>query len=194
MTVHRISSSVLWVVREGVGLALALKRTMTMTSRTSTNSVMAVMIQSRKSWKSDDVVHHRSGGLLEAELPVGRAAEAGQRRAPDAASRTARIVTANSGQSLQTPALPAPSTRLRLRCACRRSRGRRLWQPQTGLRPHWRSFHPGRITGEHAAEPQGESQASQTIIPGRSQCTIRLLPASGDSSARFGPQPGRSGR
>ena len=49
MMVHRISIKVLWVVREGVGLALALKRTMTVTSRTSTNNVMAVMIQSRNS-------------------------------------------------------------------------------------------------------------------------------------------------
>ena len=49
MTVHRISISVLWVVRDGVGFDFALKRTITMTSRASTNSVIAVMIQSRKS-------------------------------------------------------------------------------------------------------------------------------------------------
>ena len=49
-SVQATSSSVLWVVRDGVGLARALKRTNTMTSSTSTNRVMAVMSQSRKSW------------------------------------------------------------------------------------------------------------------------------------------------
>ena len=44
------SISVLWVVREGTGLARALNFTTTMTSSASTNSVIAVMIQSRKSW------------------------------------------------------------------------------------------------------------------------------------------------
>ena len=41
---------VLWVVREGTGLARALNFTITITSSTSTNSAMTPMIQSRKSW------------------------------------------------------------------------------------------------------------------------------------------------
>ena len=45
-----ISMVVLWVVREGTGLARALKRTITITSSASTNSAIAPMIQSRKSW------------------------------------------------------------------------------------------------------------------------------------------------
>ena len=49
MIVHRISIRVLWVVRDGVGFDFALKRTITVISRASTNNVMATMIQSRKS-------------------------------------------------------------------------------------------------------------------------------------------------
>ena len=49
-SVQATSSSVLCVVRDGVGLARALKRTITITSSTSTKSVIAVMSQSRKSW------------------------------------------------------------------------------------------------------------------------------------------------
>src|ERR1700692_560661 len=48
--VHATSIRVLWVVLEGTGLALALNFTTTMTSSTRTNSVMAVMSTSRKSW------------------------------------------------------------------------------------------------------------------------------------------------
>ena len=46
--VQMISIGVLWVVRDGVGLARALKRTMTMIRRTSTNTEIAAMTQSRK--------------------------------------------------------------------------------------------------------------------------------------------------
>src|SRR6188508_2719786 len=50
MTVQATSIIVLWVVREGVGLAFALNFTMHVTSRTRTNTVMPVMIQSTKLW------------------------------------------------------------------------------------------------------------------------------------------------
>src|ERR1700682_2629938 len=49
-SVHATSIRVLWVVLEGVGLALALNFTTTMTSSASTNSVMTVMSQNRKLW------------------------------------------------------------------------------------------------------------------------------------------------
>ena len=50
-TVQSTSSRVLCVVRDGIGLARALKRTITISSRTSTKSGdRAMMIQSRKSW------------------------------------------------------------------------------------------------------------------------------------------------
>ena len=49
-SVHITSSSVLCVVRDGVGLARELKRTTTITSSASTNSVIAMISQSRKSW------------------------------------------------------------------------------------------------------------------------------------------------
>jgi hypothetical protein len=48
--VQRTSIGVLWVVREGVGLARALKRTTTIPNSTRTNSVIALMSQSSKSW------------------------------------------------------------------------------------------------------------------------------------------------
>src|SRR5208282_4392877 len=50
--VQMTSSTELCVVRDGVGLARALKRTMMMTSKMRTKVVMAVMTQSRKLWKA----------------------------------------------------------------------------------------------------------------------------------------------
>src|SRR5262245_51165222 len=50
ITVQATSSRVLWVVRVGVGLALALNFTMQMTRSASTNAVIAAMSQSRKLW------------------------------------------------------------------------------------------------------------------------------------------------
>src|ERR1041384_4042387 len=50
MTVQATSIRVLWVVRDGVGLAFALNLTMQTTSKMSTNAVIAAMIQSRKLW------------------------------------------------------------------------------------------------------------------------------------------------
>src|SRR5689334_25025318 len=49
-TVQTTSISVLWVVRDGVGLARALNLTITMIRRASTRVVIAAMIQSTKSW------------------------------------------------------------------------------------------------------------------------------------------------
>ena len=46
--VHRISIGVLWVVRDGAGLARALKRTMQMRRSASTKAEIAAMTQSRK--------------------------------------------------------------------------------------------------------------------------------------------------
>src|SRR5215467_11775333 len=48
ITVHNTSTNVLWVVRDGVGLALALNFTITVTSNARTNTVMPVMIPNRK--------------------------------------------------------------------------------------------------------------------------------------------------
>ena len=50
ITVQATSSSVLCVVRDGVGLAFALNFTITMTSNASTKTVIATMIQSTKLW------------------------------------------------------------------------------------------------------------------------------------------------
>src|ERR1700704_4364193 len=49
-TVHATSISVLWVVFDGTGLALALNLTITMISSASTNKVMTVVITTRKLW------------------------------------------------------------------------------------------------------------------------------------------------
>ena len=43
ISVQATSSSVLWVVREGVGLARALNRTMMISSRARTNNDIAMM-------------------------------------------------------------------------------------------------------------------------------------------------------
>ena len=50
ITVQATSISVLCVVFEGVGLALALNFTITINKSASTNKVMIVMTQSRMSW------------------------------------------------------------------------------------------------------------------------------------------------
>src|SRR5215213_5545327 len=49
-TVQATSSSVLCVVRDGVGLAAALNFTITISSSASTKIVMAMMIQRTKLW------------------------------------------------------------------------------------------------------------------------------------------------
>ena len=49
-TVQMISIMVLWVVRDGTGLARALNLTTMIASSTSTNNVIAAISQSRKSW------------------------------------------------------------------------------------------------------------------------------------------------
>ena len=51
ISVQATSIRVLWVVREGTGLVLALNLTTTMTSSASTNSVMMVMVPSSQLWK-----------------------------------------------------------------------------------------------------------------------------------------------
>ena len=48
-TVQMISIMVLWVVRDGTGLARALNLTTMIASSTSTNNVIAAISQSRKS-------------------------------------------------------------------------------------------------------------------------------------------------
>src|SRR5205823_13697277 len=53
ISVQATSISVLWVVREGTGLAFALNFTTTATSSASTNSVMTVMIQSSMLWNQE---------------------------------------------------------------------------------------------------------------------------------------------
>src|SRR4051794_36688167 len=50
MMVQATSIRVLWVVRDGIGLALALNLTMTMINSARTNSVMMVISQNRKLW------------------------------------------------------------------------------------------------------------------------------------------------
>src|SRR5579863_8775932 len=52
MSVHATSIRVLWVVREGTGLALALNLTTTITSSASTNRVMTVMVPSSQLWNT----------------------------------------------------------------------------------------------------------------------------------------------
>src|SRR4051812_12345844 len=51
ISVQATSISVLWVVLEGTGLALALNFTITMISSASTNNVMMVISASRRLWK-----------------------------------------------------------------------------------------------------------------------------------------------
>ena len=81
MIVQAISSPVWCVVRDGVGLAFSLNFTTTATSRASTKSVIAVMIQTSAVWKSCTNLGHRGYGVLKAHLPgFGMS---GRRRKPD---------------------------------------------------------------------------------------------------------------
>ena len=72
-----ISMAVLWVVREGTGLARALNFTTTIASSTSTNSAMAAISQSRKSWNQTMSSITGVRRLLQPEFPWRGLAEAG---------------------------------------------------------------------------------------------------------------------
>ena len=50
ISVHATSIRVLWVVLEGIGLALALNFTTTIINSTSTNSVITVMVPTSQLW------------------------------------------------------------------------------------------------------------------------------------------------
>ena len=92
ISVQATSISVLWVVLEGTGLALALNFTTTMTSSASTNSVIMVMMHEQQVMEPDDVFHHRRGGFLQRAFPTAAAAPFGK-AAPPATS--AMPATAN---------------------------------------------------------------------------------------------------
>jgi len=87
------------VVRDATGLVRALKRAITMSSSTSTKAVMAVMMMSRKSWNQVDIVHHRSGRLLQPNLPGRRLPEPAI--AAFAPVRRTRPATANAVNRLE---------------------------------------------------------------------------------------------
>ena len=109
-TVHKISIKVLWVVRDGIGLARALKRTITMTSRISTKAVIAEIHQSKKSWNQ---MMRSITGVADCCRPSCQGA--GCPNSASAASppaRTATIATANAVNRLNTSIVGvAPSTR-----------------------------------------------------------------------------------
>ena len=149
-------------------------------SRTSTNPVMAVMIQSRIVVKPDDLVHHRRGRLLESDLPVGEGCPIA-RRAPSAGKQCTDRHR-HGGQPLE-----------------HQHRRHRSFDeavtrpPRHTLLDRWarpeRSVRHGRLLGRRAAGPWG-IPASQTTIPGSSQCTSLWLPRT------IPPEqpPGRRGR
>jgi hypothetical protein len=54
-----LDRGVVWVVRDGVGLARTLKRTIQMRRSARTKTDITAMTQSRKKMESCDVLHHR---------------------------------------------------------------------------------------------------------------------------------------
>ncbi len=68
-TVQTTSIRVLWVVREGTGLARALKRTITIDQQAEHEQRDHPDDPEQEVMEPDDVVHDRGGGLLQADLP-----------------------------------------------------------------------------------------------------------------------------
>ncbi len=89
--VQTTSISVLCVVLEGTGFALALNCTATMTSRISTKTVMSVMIQSRKLWNQVMLSITGDADGLERDIPKATAdprSRLPRKRCPPAAAST----------------------------------------------------------------------------------------------------------
>src|SRR5258708_28750330 len=120
-TVHNTSTNVLCVVRDGVGWALALNLTITITSSARTNTVMPVMIHNTKVWSQ---ITSSITGLPDSCKPIcqgagcpnpANAAPSGIRRA--AARAAIAMVRKKTGIVVSTPWMaaacgqPAPRTR-----------------------------------------------------------------------------------
>ena len=169
ISVQATSIRVLWVVREGTGLALALNLTITMISSASTNSVMTVMMHEQPVVEPVDVVHHRRGRFLQLVFPRRGLPQFGEcRPAGRPAPCPPPPIPATAGPS-------GPST-----SSCR-SRSldkvpkafRRMAGECCTIRPCQR---PSKDTLESTAGQIARTRrnpASQTIIPGLSQCSSR---------------------
>ena len=82
-SVQATSRKVLWVVRDGVGLALALNLTTTATRSARTNSEIRVMMTKQPVVEPVDVVHDRRDRALKAKLPGRRLPRTGPRHVAD---------------------------------------------------------------------------------------------------------------
>src|SRR6266853_3203985 len=120
-TVHNTSTNVLCVVRDGVGWALALNLTITITSSARTNTVMPVMIHNTKVWRQ---ITSSITGLADSWRPIcqgvgcpkpANAAPSGSKRA--AARAAIAVIRKKTGIVVSTPWMatacgqPAPRTR-----------------------------------------------------------------------------------
>ncbi len=166
-TVQMISMAVLCVVRDGSGLARALKRSTTIASSTSTNSAMAAISQSRKLW-------NQTMSSITGEADCCRPSSQGEgwprpaQATPPAAIKVTPVTTKATNRLSTSIVLSSPSTR---NSALIEAPFCRPPQAGFGSAPLSTAFCHGRGSGCGAAG-RGEIPVSQTTIPALPQCTL----------------------
>ena len=170
--VQATSIRVLWVVLEGIGLALALNFTTTMISSTSTNSVMMVMIQTRRVWNQVMLSITVGGRFLQGPFPRRGLAQFGN-AAPPAASATPATAKPSNRRPIWPFDIFMP---LALPCEFPKLNPQSI-PPDGGkcctIRPQTNGL------GKYSLEYRGQkartrrNPASQTIILRLSQCSSR---------------------
>src|SRR6476660_6746837 len=162
-SVHITSSKVLWVVRDGVGLARELKRTTTITNSASTKIVIAIISQSRKSWNQ---MIFSMTGVAACWNPIcqGDGCPEPANAAPPIRSPGVTVAARAANRLSTSIVVIAPSTKS---IVTRPGRTGGVVADQNPLpirRPWW-----GRAPRQ-TVRREGNSRASQTIIPAQSQC------------------------
>ena len=169
-TVQITSMVVLWVVRDGTGLLRALNFTATITSSASTNSVIAAISHSRKSWNQ---MMSSITGVAPFCMPSCQGSGWPASR-PSAAppARTVTLVTTNAINRLNTSIVEcAPSTRktaaIRPLFAAHRRQDVRLGPAEHGSLPRaWQLRRCGGTGGNPGLSNHNSGPAAMHLIGG----------------------------
>ena len=200
ISVQATSISVLWVVLEGTGLALALNFTTTMTKSASTNSVISVMSTSSKLWNlmmfsitgvaaSCSVISHGCG-LRRKSRPAGceRHARYRQPQQPPANLATRHLHAARA------PLNKSPKHSRRMAGNAARS------ALTNGLPEVLLEVHLQKYLQQHCYGTSGQivrtrrNPASQTIILRLSQCSSGAQSHASPAIRRMSDFPGKSAK
>src|SRR6478672_502683 len=188
--VHITSSRVLWVVRDGVGLARELKRTITISKSASTKIVIATISQSRKSWNQTIFSMTGVAACWNPNCQGDGWPEPAQAAPPNRSPGV--TVAARAANRLSTSIVViAPSTKSIVTRPGRTGCVVADQNPLPILRPGW-----GRAPRQ-TVRREGNSRASQTIILAQSQCAwafvrcdnldiLHILPIRGRNAAAGG--------